>query len=272
MAYGTLEASAENGRPIRNFEFARGPLRWMYTTADRDITFNNKTFKSGMQVGDDGIQFTGQAVADTVNVNIAADSEIALAYRGIAPSDRVTLTIWEHHYQDNEWIVNWLGVVTGVTWPTDYTARVSAQSMVSALEAPGLRMGWQRACPHTLYGPDCRANKSSYRTDGVILTKTGTQIVVAAASGFPINWFAGGVVEWDVGNSVTERRGIQSHWGSGLNILGSTFGMEPNQVVRLFPGCMRTTAVCSSKFNNLDNYGGCPHLPGRSPFDGNPVW
>jgi hypothetical protein len=39
-----------------------------------------------------------------------------------------------------------------------------------------------------------------------------------------------------------------------------------------YPGCRQTFSDCSDYFNNGDNYGGDLWLPGRNPYDGNPVW
>jgi hypothetical protein len=43
-------------------------------------------------------------------------------------------------------------------------------------------------------------------------------------------------------------------------------------VLKIYPGCPRTTEACLTKFNNLDNYGGIPSMPPTSPFDGNPIF
>jgi hypothetical protein len=43
-------------------------------------------------------------------------------------------------------------------------------------------------------------------------------------------------------------------------------------IVAAYPGCPRTIAVCDARFANHLRYGGVPHLPGKSPFDGDPVF
>ena len=67
------------------------------------------------------------------------------------------------------------------------------------------------------------------------------------------------------------RRGIESQNGNNFQVLGSTDGLEVGTAVTLYPGCPRNTTACKL-FNNLPNYGGFPHLPGKSPFDGSPVF
>ena len=49
-------------------------------------------------------------------------------------------------------------------------------------------------------------------------------------------------------------------------------GLRVGQDVVAYPGCARTIAICQSKFNNAPNFGGVPGLPGKSPFDGTPIF
>ncbi|MGP1665642.1 MAG: phage BR0599 family protein, partial [Rhodanobacter sp.] len=69
-----------------------------------------------------------------------------------------------------------------------------------------------------------------------------------------------------------ERRGIDEHLGKQLRLLGKSDGLLEGMDVKAYPGCQRTSAVCAAKYNNLLNYGGYPHLPGKSPFDGDPLY
>jgi hypothetical protein len=71
---------------------------------------------------------------------------------------------------------------------------------------------------------------------------------------------------------IVERRGIKSHVGDTVILLGSTFGLLPGQSLNFFPGCRRTRQVCNDKFNNILNFGGFPDTPGKSPFSGDPVF
>jgi hypothetical protein len=55
-------------------------------------------------------------------------------------------------------------------------------------------------------------------------------------------------------------------------MFGLADGLYYGLAVNAYPGCNRTTTECVDKFDNLDNYGGVPDLPGKSPFDGDPVF
>lgn len=272
MSSATREISVEDGQPIRCYEFARGPLRWMYTTADRNVMIANRTFLNGYQISDSGIENSGQSSTDTLTVTIAGNSEVSNMYRNLAPSDAIDLTIWDYHYEESDYLVSWVGTVQNVKWPTIGTCEITCASLAASLERPGLTLGWQRACPYTLYDTECRVDEAQYQHVTTVMSASGIVAIVQSVAEFPDDWFSGGYLEWDIGSGVYERRGIRTHKGDKLVLLGGVMGLPVNQQISMYPGCYRTTATCAYKFDNIVNYGGIPHLPGRSPFDGNPVF
>lgn len=266
------ERSIEDSQPIRCYEFARGVLRWLYTSADRDIVIQNKLFRTGYQIQDSGFSSSGQSSTDKLQVTLAADAEVSKMYRALAPSDEITLVIWEYEYGIDGFLVGWVGSIENVKWPTQGSCEIQCGSIASSLDRPGLTMGWQRPCPYTLYDHNCKVDELAYRVSGTVQIVSGIGALLQQASEYPDNWFSGGYLEWDIGQGVMERRGIRRHEGDQLLILGGIFGLATGTVVDIYPGCFRTVATCHNKFNNLPNYGGHPHLPGKSPFDGTPIF
>jgi uncharacterized phage protein (TIGR02218 family) len=271
MTTAQREISVENGQPIRCYEFARGPLRWMYNGSDRDIEVGNKLFKT-CPVRDSGIRFTGQASADPLTVTLPSDVDVCQMYMGAPPSDVVSLTVWDTHFGETDYMISWIGSISNVRRVSRSTCEITCGSLTASLGKPGLRLSWRKSCPLTLYDSNCRADPNLFRVVGRVQNFDGLVVLVPSASGFPDRWFAGGYLEWEFEQGVMERRGIRDHVGNNLSLLGGTYGLEPGKTVNLYPGCNRTTAVCDSKFNNIPNYGGVPGLPGVSPFDGNPVF
>lgn len=271
MSYTDIEVSREGSVPIRLYQFSRGPLRFAYTGADRNVTLNNVEFGRS-EISDSGITFSGEAVADPITITLPADSEIALMYRVLAPSDEVIVTIWDWHYEAADYIVSYVGTVLGAKWPNASTCEITAWSLTASLDKPGLTLVWQRGCPYSLYDKNCKVNKQDFKVTAQVQAFDGITLALVGITGIPDGWFAGGFIEWVDINGIAERRGVRQHIGTSLLLLGGTFGLAVGQSVNVFPGCVRTTAICTSKFNNLGNYGGAPAMPGTSPFDGNPVF
>lgn len=273
MTHQLIEASVEDGQPMRCYEFQRGTLRWRYTSADRDVTINNMLFRGNVGISDEGMQFTGDPKADALTIIMPSYLEIPLMYRVIAPADTIYVVVWDAHFGQPTGEVAWTGIVTGHSSVTEDLSHITCESIVSSLEIPGLRLGWQRSCPFTLYDPEtCRLNKADYEVVAQIADKDGATIHSARAGDFSDGYFSGGFVEWEIEAGLRERRGVQSHTGTQLLLLGGTYGIEVGSSVFIFPGCFRTAVICSNKFDNILNYGGIPHLEGRSPFDGSSVW
>lgn len=85
------------------------------------------------------------------------------------------------------------------------------------------------------------------------------------------DYFTGGYVQWSSEYGI-EQRGIERQLGNRLQLFGGVQGLTVGQNIKVFAGCNRTFTACQSKFNNTDNYGGSPHMPHKSPFDGTPIF
>jgi uncharacterized phage protein (TIGR02218 family) len=272
MSFDSREISRQDGQPIRLYEFSRGPLHFTYCTSDIDVTVGGKTFKHE-NISDNGINFSGQGVtADALTITVPGDTEIAQMYLGYPPTDEVGVIVWDWHYGEADWLVSYVGSVYNIKWPSQNSCEITIWSLTSSLDTPGLRLCWQRGCPYALYDNNCRVNEQDYLVKGTVQAYNGITMRVSQAGDYPSGWFAGGYAEWEVQSGIIERRGIRQHNGLDLVMLGGIYGLTVGTPVNLYPGCARSTTVCSSKFNNLDNFGGAPALPGRSPFDGNPVF
>lgn len=272
MSFNDLETSLQNSQPIRLYQFQRGPLRWGYTTADRDISHLSITFKSiEGGISDDGIRQTNDAQADTLNLTVPAKLDIAQMYRVIAPTQTVTVTIFDLHYGENGYLVVWMGQVAGVRFKDQFTAQIQCQTLAATLERTGLRKTWSRNCPHTVYDNDCKVQRSIYKVVGFIDRIDGASVGFANAAAQINGYYAGGYVEWTSQYGL-EQRGIEAHQGDLLTLFGGTFGLALGQSLAIYAGCDRSFNTCINRFNNGSNYGGCPHMPGKSPFDGTPVF
>ena len=405
MSFDQYEESRASGRPLRLYQFARGALRWSYASGDSDVvmevageTCTFQAIRGG--IADDGIRQTGQPSADTLALTAPADLAVARLYRVLPPSAEIELTIWDKHADDDEAQVTWVGSIAQVSWPQLDRCKISCQSLSATMETIGLRMTWQRGCPHSLGDRWCGVDLEQYKVEARITAYDGATITVMtvlralrvtlstsvlnieepgeipyvltvenlgnvelpgvlaeltlpdgtsgvlsgpsgdtntdavldvgetwtytssysateaditaavdlvasvsvatadiatplvatattaigatpAPAGVPVSSSplvppalptptVGGFVRWSV-DGEPERRGINSAEGDVLGLLAGTSGLEEVLTIWVCPGCPGTIAVCL-QFDNTDNYGGIPHLPGKSPFDGNPIF
>ncbi len=273
MTYDLTERSAAAARPVRLYRFTRGTLAWRYCSADRDIVHQAQTFKALRGgIKDGGIRQTGQGSPDLLKLTAPADLEVAQLYRGAAPSSPIQLTVFARHYGVDDYLVIWSGEIRSVKWPALDRCEISCSPLTERMEMQGLRLGWERNCPHALYSTACGVDMNLYRVESTVQGMDGASISNGAFAAYPAGHFTGGLVEWSIGGGEYERRGIEAHSGSTLTLLGGSGGLGLSQVIRVYPGCAQTVASCKNRFDNLANYGGIPHLAGKSPWDGSNVF
>lgn len=279
MSFVEKETSVAEGQPITLYAFNRGAQRWLYTNADRDIPYGGETYKA-VAISDEGVTQSGQVQAETFNVALPTRTDLVALYHGTPPSDSVFLTVRHLHASDIDGDplagiapVQFVGLVEQVSQDDAARSEIVCQSLLATLNRDGLRLGWERSCPHTLYDQRCKVDKAAFVVPVQAITGLTAMTITAPEIGTKEDgWFNVGFIEWDVAPGVVERRPIELHLGDTITLLAFTDGLHLGSAIRVYPGCSRHISVCQAKFNNRWNYGGFPHLPGDSPFNGNPVF
>lgn len=271
MTFESRELSLSDGKPVRLYEFERGLNTWRYCSGDRDQIILGQAW-TRLQISDGGVRQSDDPDADMMTVELPADVPIVQLYRGTPPGGELKLTVYTMHAGESDVETVWTGTVYDVRRRGLDRAEVVGGTLDNSMGATGLRLGWQRPCPHATYDHWCRANRDDFRTDTVVLSHTGLKITSTAFAAFVDGWFKGGFIEWESIPGVTDRRFVLDHVGAELSLLGGTFGLADGTPIKAFAGDDKTWETCGSKFNNRDNYGGFPALTGKSPFDGNPVF
>lgn len=271
MAFSAIEVSNEGGKPVGLYEFRYGNTVWRYTTAEYDIPLVGDPWLAHT-ISDDGVTQGGSDQND-LSITVQQNNPVALLFRNSQPSGKVWLTVRRYHIGDavGETPLLWSGTVVNATLVDVATVQMSCRSLGGTYDRNGLRLGWDRLCPHPLYGVGCFVDKEDHAYVRTIATLTGTSFTCTTHSEPSEGSFTGGFMEWERDDGSFNRRAIEQQAGNDFQVLGTTDGLEVGLEVTLYPGCVRNTTNCKL-FGNLKNYGGFPHLPGRSPFDGSPVF
>lgn len=279
MAHDVKEASTQDGQPIALYKLKWGNTIWYYTSADEDIPFDDgdglgvQNYEA-VAISDDGLTQGGGARQSDLAVKAPYNLPVVSLFRGTAPSASVYLTVRRMHYGEAEAPVWWIGTIANVKRPDDATAELLGLSVAASLRRSGLRLSWQRTCPHIVYDGGCKVDPEDHVVLGTVTDKSGTSITVSGDVVGDEERFVGGFVKWDAeGNSTFERRGIEATEGAGVfRLYGRPDRLDIGEEISLYPGCRHTTLACDTDFDNLGNYGGFEFLPGKSPFDGTPVF
>ncbi|MCO1335462.1 phage BR0599 family protein [Microbulbifer sp. OS29] len=270
MSFNGREISIDDGQPVRLYEFVLGPQRWLYTNAQLGVAHNLQTFISCPGISDDGIRQTGETSADLLTITAPLNFALVNLYQVYPPSTPVSITVYDKHLGEDDALVVWVGEIADVTRRRDHLNLVCAP--LSSRDTTGLRLTWSRHCPNALYDVTCGVNKELHRVDSVLAEVTGLTLMASEFAAFSDGHFSGGFVEWLSPTGILEQRGIDSHNGTNITLLGGSLDLVPGLELRAYPGCARTITECTTKFSNSLNFGGVPGMPGKSPFDGDPVF
>lgn len=272
MSYNDIELSDDEGRPIYLYAFTIGPATFRYTSSDADVQHGGYKWRAE-PISDGGVKLTGEANVDTLEIECSSSLAPVTMFIGTPPSQPIIARIFRYHEADSEAILGYMGEVLQVNRPEPGRATITCDTINASMQRDGLRLSWQRTCPYALYEANtCRADKMAHVIPLTVFDVQGNIVVFAGLDGVADNALDGGFIEWVHPVRGTEFRGIESQVGNSVEMFGLGDGLYYGLTVNAYPGCRRTTADCTDKFNNLDNYGGIPDLPGKSPFDGDPVF
>lgn len=278
MTFNAREISTQDGQPIALYEFRYGNSYWRFCTADEDQTI-------GLDENDDPAVWQARAILDEgvtqggsdqndLTLRTQSNNPVAAIFRDGQLSGKVWLSVRRWHIGDDEseTPLLWSGTIVNVSPIDRATVQMSGRALGGSYDRQGLRLSWGRMCPHVLYSEfGCRVDKALHAYPHEIATLDGISFSVVTYAAPAEGSFTGGFMEFLRPDGSLQRYGIEFEGGNDFRVLGSTIGLEIGSEVTIFPGCPRNTEGCIA-FDNLPNYGGFPHLPGKSPFDGTPVF
>lgn len=248
------------------YKIVEGSNVWNLTSSDTSETYGGDTYLPAA-IGRTEVEVKNELSRANIELNFGIDNTIARRWLNDVVDSNVTLTVWTK--QDAAYLVVWKGRLSGVK-PEDSIIKLVFESIFTSLRRPGLRLRYQRTCPHVLYGRGCRLNKNDWDIAGTATAVVGDVVTVAAAAGYTAGWFNGGMLEAPDGTL----RFITNHVGNQVTLIRPILSLNTAiiggaQAVKLYPGCDRTAGVCDGKFNNLPNNGSFRFIPIRNPFTGN---
>lgn len=265
MSWNKGEDAVAGGLPVRLYEFVHGgTVHYRYTSADRPVQADNHEW-APLAISDEGI--AAGTDNDELTITLPASAGVCQLYTGVPPSSAVRVKIHAFHFDDTDKgvITLWHGSVTNRKRTGAEIAEFSCSSLAATFNRTGVRLSWGRSCPYALYDQNCRVIPAHHAIESEISGITDGLLRTSLPDGIPEGWLNGGYIEYHL-NGVTERRGIRVHKEGTLSLFGGVAGLKNGISLKLYPGCDLTTETCESKFNNLLNYGGIPHLPDVNPW------
>lgn len=158
----------------------------------------------------------------------------------------------------------------GQASPARSSILCEVQSDLELLAQPSPRHVYQAGCLHTLFDNGCALSKIAWTYFGTVGAGGDVRTVVPAtlardsanALGAADGFFDLGTVTFTSGVNAGVTRAVQ-RWASGRVALGLPLRTAPavGDTFTMSPGCDKTQATCSAKFQNLGRFRGYPYTP-----------
>lgn len=170
--------SLSSSQPVRLYQFDRSAtMVWRYTSADRTISYGGHEW-APQPIIDDGIRMTGEASADTLEITLPAALPVAQLFRATPPSEEIFVTIYDYDIGDVDAGVSWVGSVSAAKYPTIGQAQLVCNSLSASMGRDGLRLRYERSCPHSVYDGECEVDKTLHAFSCRVTALTGTTVTV----------------------------------------------------------------------------------------------
>ena len=174
--------------------------------------------------------------------------------------------------------VNWTDPSMGITVAAGNLGEIKRQGVAFSAEFRSVAnrlnqkvgLTYERTCSARLGDSRCKIDltSSTYRASTMAGNAGLTaQILASGLGGYAKDWFSGGTIVFTSGANAGLAFEVKAHLRtSGVDLvelwLPTPFPVAIGDAATVTAGCRKTFAVCKSKFHNVENFRGFPHIPG----------
>ncbi|OAI29710.1 beta tubulin [Methylosinus sp. R-45379] len=241
-----------------------------FTDHDRDLVFGGVTYRAAT-----GLAAT--QIDGSVGLAVGSGEVIgALQSDGLGESDLANgrydgagVEIWLVDWRnvDNRLLID--AMTIGEVTRSEFAFRAELRSLAHLFdETRG--DSYQQGCSADLGDARCKVDLSAsfFHTTGVVLAVTQDAIVAALAEDFDDDFFTGGSLIVTSGADAGVRVAVKSHRSADGKVKLGLWSRLAGGIVSgdgftLVAGCDKSAASCRSKFFNIVNFRGFPHMPGN---------
>ncbi len=158
-------------------------------------------------------------------------------------------------------VIRFAGVVGPVDELTHSYAKITVNSGMQYLTMQLPPMVMQPNCTHTLFDSGCTLNKANFAESNAVQGGS-TMNKLISQSAKPDGYYDNGQILFTSGPNNGLLKSVKQYFSKNF-YFNSPLPFPPNagDGFTAYPGDDKTQATCTSKFNNLANFGGFPYVP-----------
>lgn len=244
---------------------------YRYTSADTGLTVGGNVFLSSLKIKRGRIRRAVGLEVDTLDITVypAASDLIGgtpfLTALRTGALDGATLLL------ERAYMATWGDTSPGTL--IQFIGRVSESrfgrteakiKIKSDLELLNIQMPhnlYQPGCVHSLYDSGCGLVKASYGAASAVLAGSTASMLLCGLTQAAA-YFDQGTITCNSGANSGVTRTVKSYTPGVVN-LSYPLPIAPSvsDAFTAYPGCDKTQATCTGKFNNVVNFRGFPYVP-----------
>jgi len=273
VSFFEYDQTKESSKPIELYKFSMGDNNWYYTSADKNITYDEIEYEA-FPLKRGIIEQSPDLNRNSLKIETLRNFVIADFFKVSSPEKPILLTIIgfdRNEINEENYCILWTGRLMSCQWE-ELTCTFFCESLLTMFKRPALKKHYQLTCPYTLYGSACGLNKDLYKYEGIVTSINHATIEINIGSTPNDNFFNGGFLQYESPTGVPYFRYIKSQIGNTLILNQVPYDLSINDTIYCYPGCDHTMNTCKDKFDNLPNFGGFPWIPQLNPMTGDTVF
>lgn len=244
-----------------------------FTTTEMPLTVDGQLYNPAP--GLESVRYTATSDASISNQEIgAAMLEV--------PEDEILAGVFDGATLEAAWctwanpslgrVITFKGSLGEVSWDE----RGFVADIVSYTKALERNIGWTytASCRHKLFGTAeagrlgyCGLSSAAFTFTGAVTSvetnKWKFTTDLSQASGY----FSSGLLTWTTGNNAGLTVTVKKQTSGQLELfIPTAFTVQVGDTFSIQAGCDKTLETCKSKFSNVANYGGFPHIQQDASF------
>lgn len=255
MARVLREATEVLTQPREVFEIVAAAETYLLASGVVAIEVDGQTYEAS-PIQRAGLTVSNSSGDAALAVTIPTSHPLVERYVADGAPPSVTMTVRRHDAVLATTEIIWVGNVATMacngnlaTFTVPSRGAASRRRRLPVISA-------SRSCAHVLYDDRCQVSRAANTLSTTITSIAGRVVRVASIGGNPDQWARYGDITF-AGQSmlVTDQVGVE------LTLRTSIPGLAIGDAVDLAAGCDHDIATCSSKFDNVVNFGGLPSMP-----------
>lgn len=245
-----------------------------FTSHDANITYDAQTWQA-IPIGRSNIAYHNDLQVDKVEISVGIVGVTIgatlltipqIIKRDYLRNAHVRVLLVDYEVLDSEKLL-FEGWITGAVSYNAGILTASVGSILDKLNNKFPKVIYSETCNHTLFSTACGLTKSSYLSTGACSTASDQNTIYSTifniTTAYPQDYWLRGEIKFTSGSNQDIQRTIASHSTAGSVTVMVPFPetVAGSDAFDAYPGCDKTGAMCSTRFNNYANFFGFEFIP-----------